>query len=187
MKKRFYFLLVLAIFLADQISKWWVIEQYIKPRVTDDRADPAAMPFISWLLNARERMGFFREEIWPFFNVVMVWNKGISFGLFNGHDGTGAIVLAVFAVAVMAVFTVWLIRTQSRLAALGIATIIGGALGNVVDRLRFGAVADFLDFHIGGWHWPAFNIGDSAICLGIAMLLIHSLFFDTKNKQAPTS
>lgn len=179
--------LVIAIFLADQISKWWVIEQYIKPRITDPRVDPAAMPFISWLTTVQDRAGFFREEILPFFNLVMVWNKGVSFGMFNGHAQVGAFVLALFALAIIIGFSIWMLRTPVRMMAVAMAMIVGGALGNVADRVRFGAVADFLDFHIGGWHWPAFNIGDSTICIGIAILLVHSLFFDRNNKQAPTS
>lgn len=69
------------------------------------------------------------------------------------------------------------------MVAMALSLIIGGALGNVLDRLRFGAVADFLDFHLGNLHWPAFNVADSAICIGIALLLTHSLFFDPKRSE----
>jgi signal peptidase II len=172
------------IFIADQVSKWFVVEQVLKPLALPDRTDPSAMPFISWLLHAREQMPFAEENILPFFNLVMVWNKGVSFGIFNNHGANGPLLLTILAVAIVTMFTIWMIRSPSGLVRLGIAMIIGGALGNVVDRLRFGAVADFLDFHIGTLHWPAFNIGDSTICLGIAMLLVHSLFFDTQKKQA---
>lgn len=181
-------LLTAFIFLADQISKWWVVEQFIKPLALPDRTDPSATPFIPWLLNQGERMPFAREKILPFFDLVMVWNKGVSFGMFNSHP-SGPIILTIVALVIVAFFAVWMVRTPSGLVRLGIAMIMGGALGNVLDRLRFGAVADFLDFYVttGRWgelHWPAFNIGDSTICLGIAMLLIHSLFFDTKQQQA---
>lgn len=183
LKLRYAIALTGFIFLADQVSKWWVVEQLIKPLALSDRTDPSAMPFIPWLLNATERMPFAREEILPFFDLVMVWNKGVSFGMFNNH-ASGPIILTILALLIVAVFATWMVRTPFGMVRCGIAMIVGGALGNVVDRLRFGAVADFLDFHIGELHWPAFNLGDSTICLGIAMLLIHSLFFDTQQKQA---
>ena len=69
----------------------------------------------------------------------------------------------------------WLSRVSSPLLAIAIGLIVGGAVGNVVDRIRHGAVVDFLDFHIGYWHWPAFNLADSAICLGVAMMLLDGL------------
>jgi signal peptidase II len=67
-------------------------------------------------------------------------------------------------------------KAETRLAALSLAAIIGGALGNVIDRVRFGAVVDFLDFHVLGYHWPAFNVADSAITVGAAILILESLF-----------
>jgi len=69
----------------------------------------------------------------------------------------------------------WLSRVESSLLAVAIGLVIGGAIGNVIDRLRFGAVVDFLDFHVGSWHWPAFNIADSAICVGVAVMLLDGL------------
>lgn len=175
--------IIFAVFLADQISKWWVVEQIIKPLALSDRSDSSALPFVSWLLHAREQMPFAREEIFSFCNIVMVWNKGISFGMLNDHK-SGPFLLTLLAVVIVAVFFLWMTRCPSNIARTAIALIIGGALGNVIDRLRFGAVADFLDFHVSGWHWPAFNVGDSTICIGIAILLVHSLFFETKIKQA---
>ncbi|MDB5491504.1 MAG: Lipoprotein signal peptidase [Micavibrio sp.] len=172
------------IFIADQVSKWFVVEQIIKPLALPDRTDPSAMPFIAWLLHARDPMPFAQDQILPFFNLVMVWNKGVSFGIFNNHGASGPLLLTILAIAIVTMFLIWMVRSPSGLVRLSIAMIIGGALGNVVDRLRFGAVADFLDFHLGNLHWPAFNLADSTICLGIAMLLIHSLFFDTQKKQA---
>ena len=174
------------IFIADQVSKWFIVEQVIKPLALPDRTDPSAMPFIAWLLHARERMPFAEDQITSFFSIVMVWNKGVSFGIFNNHGANGPILLSILAVAIVTMFMVWMARTTSGLVRLSIAMIVGGALGNVVDRVRFGAVVDFLDIHIGDLHWPAFNLGDSTIVLGIAMLLVHSLFFDTQKKQAET-
>jgi signal peptidase II len=80
-------------------------------------------------------------------------------------------------------FFIWLLRCQRWQTALALVLVIGGAVGNIIDRVRFGAVADFLDFHAFGWHFPAFNLADSAITVGIAFLLIDSLFFEPKQKN----
>ena len=118
----------------------------------------------------------------PFLNMVVVWNRGVSFGLFS-HDWVGAPwVLSALAVAIVVLMCVWLTRAQRRLTALALGAIIGGAIGNVIDRARFGAVYDFIDFHYAGWHWPAFNLADSAITLGVAALLVDSLLFDRQSK-----
>ena len=84
-------------------------------------------------------------------------------------------VLSGLAIAITAALVVWLNRITSRWSAAAIGFVIGGAIGNVIDRVRFGAVADFLDFHVSGYHWPAFNLADSAITVGVAILLWESL------------
>lgn len=112
----------------------------------------------------------------PFFNLVMVWNRGISFGLFRSDDPTQAWLLIGLSTAVIVVLLLWLRRTRSALPAAGIGLVVGGAVGNIVDRLRFGAVADFFDAHAFGWHWPAFNVADSAIVAGVGLLLLDALF-----------
>ena len=117
----------------------------------------------------------------PFFNLVLTWNRGISFGMLN-HELAGPVALSALSLAIAAGFAVWLWRTDYKYLAVALGAVIGGALGNVVDRLRFGAVVDFLDFHIGGLHWPAFNIADSAICVGIAFVVLDGLFFEPKRK-----
>jgi signal peptidase II len=113
-----------------------------------------------------------RETITSFFNLALTYNRGISFGLFNGSNGLNALVFSVAAAAIVAVLLYWLSRAGSPLLAVAIGLIIGGAVGNVIDRLRLGAVVDFLDFHIGSLHWPAFNLADSAICIGVAVMLL---------------
>lgn len=123
------------------------------------------------------------KEILPFFNLVHVWNRGISFGLFN-HDHSGAWLLAGLALVITAVFLVWLWRVEQRGLALAIGAVIGGALGNVIDRVRFQAVVDFLDFHAFGWHYPAFNVADSAVVLGIAYIILDGLFFEPKRSKS---
>lgn len=120
-----------------------------------------------------------RIELTGFFNLTPVWNRGVSFGLFAGHQEWVPWILSAVAVAVAAGLLVWLRRARHPLLAVALGAVIGGALGNVVDRLRFGAVVDFLDFHISGYHWPAFNIADAAISLGVAMILFYELFLAT--------
>ena len=117
----------------------------------------------------------------PFFNLVLVWNRGISFGMLP-HGMAGPYVLVALSLVITSGFVVWLWRADHRGLAVAIGAVIGGALGNVIDRLRFGAVVDFLDFHIGNMHWPAFNVADSAICVGIAFIIADGLFFEPKRK-----
>lgn len=135
--------------VLDQISKWWIVGSVMNP--------PRAI------------------ELTPFFNLVMVWNRGITFGLFgDAHWGRWA--FAAVALAIVAVLGSWLWRATHRSTALALGLVIGGAIGNVIDRARWGAVADFLDFHVAGWHWPAFNVADSAIVIGVGLLLLEALF-----------
>ena len=133
----------------DQISKWWMVGLLL-PR------------------------GGRPVEIAPFFNLVEVWNRGMSFGLFNAAQMPWAFVAVALAISALLVW--WLGRAGRAWQALSIGLVLGGALGNVVDRVRFGAVFDFLDFHAAGWHWPAFNLADSAISVGVCLLLLDGLF-----------
>ena len=145
-------LLVAALVAAlDQASKWWILSRVMDP--------PRLIP------------------VTPFFNLVLGWNRGISFGLFNSDSALNAVILPLLAVAIIAALVVWLWRSERLLIAIAIGLVIGGGGGNVVDRLRFdGAVADFLDFHAAGYHWPAFNLADAGITVGAAMLIVDSLF-----------
>ena len=113
--------------------------------------------------------------ITSFFNLALTYNRGISFGLFNGSAGVNAFAFSVVAAAIVGVLLYWLSRASNSLLAVAIGLIIGGAVGNVLDRIRLGAVVDFLDFHVGGLHWPAFNLADSAICIGVAAMLLDGL------------
>lgn len=117
-------------------------------------------------------------EVTGFFNLVLVCNTGISFGLLPGESPWKPWLLSAFAVAVVIGLLIWVRGKDSRLLTAGVGLVVGGALGNVVDRLRVGCVIDFLDLHAAGWHWPAFNLADSAITVGVALLLVHGLFFE---------
>jgi signal peptidase II len=115
-------------------------------------------------------------EVAPVLKLVTVWNYGISFGLFNRGSDDGALILVALAVAICVALLIWVYRAHHPLTGVALGLVIGGAVGNVVDRLRFGAVFDFLYFHLGEWYWPAFNLADSAITVGVALLFIESLF-----------
>ena len=111
----------------------------------------------------------------PFLSCVLVFNTGISFGLFAGETALLRWVLIGLALAVSALLTSWLYKEKRLRVASALGLILGGAIGNVVDRIFRHAVVDFLDLHIGGWHWPAFNLADSAITVGVVLYVFTSL------------
>jgi signal peptidase II len=123
------------------------------------------------------------ETVTSFLQLVLTCNSGVSFGLFN-RTGVSAAIFCAAAAIVVIVLLAWLKRVRTNLLAVAIGLIIGGAIGNVTDRLRFGAVIDFLYFHAGSWYWPAFNLADSAICLGVAAMLLDGLWLRRTPHQA---
>ncbi|MDE0254335.1 MAG: signal peptidase II [Rhodospirillaceae bacterium] len=139
--------LVLAL---DQISKVWVLGALSAARST--------------------------IEVTSFLNIVLVWNRGISFGLFNRESDWQPWLLVGLSLVIVAGLLFWLRTERGRWMTLAIALLAGGAIGNAVDRVRLGAVVDFLDFHVRGWHFAAFNVADAAITCGVAVLLVGSLF-----------
>ena len=142
--------IALCISLLDQATKWLVLERIMVPP--------------------------YPIEVWPIFNLVVVWNRGVSFGLLSSESEWTPILLSAFAVAVSLFLVAWLRRIDARLLAGAIGLVIGGALGNVAYRLHHGAVFDFLDLHVGGFHWPAFNVADASITIGVLLILIDGLF-----------
>lgn len=145
-----WFGLAAAVVILDQLAKWWAL---------------AALPF-------RQPV-----ELLPFFNLTLVFNRGAAFSFLAGAGGWQRLLFIGLALAIAAVLATWLARSawRRRPLAATLALILGGAIGNVIDRVRFGHVVDFLDFHLAGWHWPAFNIADAAITVGAIGLLILSL------------
>ena len=139
---------ILTIFF-DQLSKWWILNVIMVPANT--------------------------IPVTQFFNLVLVHNRGASFGIFSDAPGWASIALIVFAIIISIVLAIWMWQAQETLLSVALGLVIGGAIGNVIDRIRFGAVVDFLDFYAGGWHWPAFNVADSAITLGVILLILDSL------------
>jgi signal peptidase II len=145
--------LALAVLMLDQATKWLALQGL-------DPFSPVAVT--------------------PFFNLVLVWNRGVSFGMFAG---SGAWLLTLMAAGIGAFLIVWLYREPRGVTRAALWLILAGAVGNVIDRVRFGAVVDFLDFHAFGYHWPAFNVADSAIVIGAGLILLDSLVLS----QRPTT
>jgi signal peptidase II len=143
-------MLVAATLLADQLSKQLLLD-YLTPA------------------------GGVVSMIDGFFHLVIVWNHGVSFGLLGGERPLPPWLLSGVAVLVCIGLFLWLRRTDRALPGWGIGLVMGGAIGNVIDRARWGAVFDFADFHVRQWHWPAFNIADSAIVVGVGLMLVDSL------------
>ncbi|TAJ81807.1 signal peptidase II [Reyranella sp.] len=108
-------------------------------------------------------------EVLPIFDLVLARNRGVSFGLLTGLPWWALAALGLTAVTLL---SIWLWRTRTKLSGAAVGLIIGGALGNIADRIRWGAVTDFLDFHVGQYHWPAFNFADVAIVSGVGLLFL---------------
>jgi signal peptidase II len=123
-------------------------------------------------------------ELAPVLDLRLVWNTGISYGLLQQQTALGSLILLVGKAVAVILLWVWLARTRSSLAAVCLGLIIGGAIGNAVDRLAYGAVADFVHFHLGSFSWYVFNLADAAIVAGVAGLLYES-FFGERAAKAP--
>jgi signal peptidase II len=139
--------IAVVVFLADQLTKLWIVNQYIYGA---------------------------SDAVTSFFNLVRVHNFGAAFSFLNNEGGWQRWGFSIFAALVSLVIFVWITRlsVQQKLEGLALALILGGALGNLYDRLTLGYVVDFLDFHWSGRHFPAFNIADSAICVGAGLILV---------------
>ena len=116
-----------------------------------------------------------QRPVTSFFNLQLGLNEGVSFGMLSGTFAGHPLVLSAITLLVTLLLAVWMLRTANRSEAVSLALIVGGALSNILDRLRVGAVIDYLDLHVGGLHWPAFNLADAAIVLGVLALLAKSL------------
>jgi signal peptidase II len=153
--------IALAVFVADQLTKLWIVNHY--------------------------HYGA-SEAVTGFFNLVRVHNFGAAFSFLNNEGGWQRWGFSIFAALVSLVILVWITRlsSQQKLEGLALALILGGALGNLYDRVTLGYVVDFLDFHWSNRHFPAFNIADSAISIGAVFILIDSFFKrpETVSKRA---
>lgn len=176
------FIAILAVIAADQTTKWLVLETML-------RAKSETPDFWTWF-TTRNLLGEFvdQQEVYnavtftPWLNFVMVWNKGVSFGMLGGENALPPIVFIAFSLFVSMGMFVWLVLARGKLLSVALPLIIGGAIANSIDRFRFGAVADFVDIHVGDLHWPAFNLADSCIVLGACFILLDALLDALRKK-----
>jgi signal peptidase II len=127
-----------------------------------------------WVLGVVQLQDKGSIHLLPIFQLTMVWNPGVSFGLLRADSPSGRWILVASAVAIVVALALWARRLDRSLTAVALGLVIGGAVGNnLIDRVRFGAVADFLDFHGLFFPW-VFNVADSAICVGVGLLLLDS-------------
>ena len=143
--------LSLVVVVLDQLSKYWVVASFAEYEVL---------------------------TVWPVFNLTLVYNTGAAFSFLSDAGGWQRWFFITIAVVVSAILVVWLTRLQAheRLTAFGLAFVIGGAVGNLIDRIVLGKVVDFLQWHWQDWYWPSFNLADSAITLGVVLLLVDGVF-----------
>jgi signal peptidase II len=172
------FFLILAVIAADQYSKWLVMETVL-------RSQGESLSFSQWFMAPRPLEALTMDmpsdytavkEALPHLTLRMVWNCGISFGMFD-HCGKGSqITLIGLALCVSLGLLLWMVIARHVLIGFAVPLIVGGAVANVIDRVRFKAVADFIDFYVGDWHWPAFNVADACIVIGAILLGIDAIF-----------
>lgn len=155
MIKYFGFILAGSVFVADRLSKWWVVDVY-------DLANKSPV------------------DLLPFLDLTLVWNRGISLGMFQVDGDGGRYFLITLTGAISIFIAVWLYRSTEKILNIGLGLILGGAVGNIWDRLEYGAVADFLHFFIGNWSFYIFNIADAAITVGVILLLWDALLLSQK-------
>lgn len=147
-------LIAIGVIVLDQISKMFVY---------------------SYLLEVGKAV-----EVTSFFNLVSAWNTGVSFSMFNNLGVNGVYILSAFSLGVVLFLLFWLNKEKSLYMRVSLGFVIGGAIGNVIDRIRLGAVYDFLDVHVGTHHWPAFNVADSFICVGAVLIILDGIVFCNK-------
>lgn len=157
-------LVVIGLVILDFITKTLVLAQ-----------TPFALEYWGDYRKLYPRFFPICDVIPDMFRIVLVWNNGVSFSMMSNNSVTGRWALVVMALVISA-YIIYLLRMeQTKLGRAGFVMIIAGAFGNVVDRIRFGAVVDFLDFYIGDHHWPAFNLADIFICVGVGLVVLSSI------------
>jgi signal peptidase II len=139
--------LSVSVILLDQVTKLWILATFKEYEVV---------------------------VIWPVFNLTLVYNKGAAFSFLANAGGWQLYFFIILALVLSVVMTVWLARLQrhEKFTAWGLGLIIGGAVGNLIDRLLYGKVVDFLQWHWGDYYWPSFNVADSAITIGVCLMLV---------------
>jgi signal peptidase II len=139
-------LAIVCIILLDQVSKYWILDYFTAYRG--------------------------RLSLLPILDFILVWNRGISWGLFNNLGSYNQLIFSFSSGIISFILLIILFKTHDKISAWGLSFIIGGALGNLVDRVRFGAVVDFIYFHWNSWSFPAFNIADTSITIGVIIIVL---------------
>lgn len=162
MKKIFkYLIVILVIILLDQFTKG-ILVKLITGHVPGIASAWELIP-----------VPYLMAHVTNFFNIVFTWNPGTSFSLFRMLGESLPVVIIMLTAFVIGFISYYMFFRAHGYEKMPLAFIIGGALGNLIDRIRFGAVIDFLDFHIGGAHWPAFNVADIFICVGVGLYILN--------------
>ena len=143
-------LIAFLIVSVDQLTKAWALNSFFAP--------PKVIEIFSW------------------FNLVPVWNSGISFGMLAGYSEAIPTIISALTIVISIILLVWLMTATSVFLKLALSFILGGAIGNIIDRIQYGAVIDFIDVHFFDFHWPAFNIADSAITIGVCFFLLDNFW-----------
>lgn len=153
-------ILVVIVFILDRVSKWWIVDVY-------DLPSKISVPVL------------------PFFDLSMVWNQGISLGLFQADSDVSRYLLIALTGAVAIGLFIWMFKAENKILTIALGLVVGGAFGNIWDRFEYGAVADFLHLHTGGYSFYVFNVADAAISLGVMFMLWDALLSPQKtNKTA---
>ncbi|MDI2090536.1 signal peptidase II [Commensalibacter oyaizuii] len=143
--------MILVVLICDQLSKYWILN----------------------IVHLPEKKSI---VTFPFMNFTMVWNTAITFGMLGQLGSWGPVIFTVVALVIASGLFIWMVRSHKIWVTMSLGAIVGGALGNIIDRLRFGAVVDFIHLHVGGWSWYVFNVADSAIVCGVCVLLMDAFF-----------
>lgn len=156
----YYFVIVVLVIVSDQLTKLWIVNNF--------------------------KLYDVREVIPGFFNIIYVVNTGAAFSMFADVDSPWRhyffVIIGLVAIVGLSYFT-YTLRKEHSLFAIGLGLIAGGAIGNLIDRLYYGHVVDFLDVYVKGYHWPAFNVADSAICVGAVLYLVMTLLQARQEKE----
>jgi signal peptidase II len=147
--------LSVLVMALDQLSKWIIVAHVMKPPI--------------------------QIKLTSFFNLILTHNQGVSFGMFSNGTDAGKWTLVSVALVILGFLIRWLFQSNRLFNVITLGLIIGGAMGNVLDRVMVGAVVDFLDFHAFGYHWPAFNVADTAISIGAIGLVLESFFIKSED------
>lgn len=165
-----YLLTILFVILLDQLSKGMLLF-----------AITGAVPLFgnAWAI---VKYPYLMGNVFNWFNIVFTWNPGTSFSMFRALGNTAPWIITLLTGIIIGLIIYYLFKRASDYERFPLALIAGGALGNLIDRIRFGAVIDFIDWHVGDWHWPAFNFADVCIVVGVCLYILNLLILKKKGK-----